>query len=96
MKSAARTILRAEPCLFGQYTLVALWFSELPQSERREPAVNGTGIVKQTLMFSDAIALVRRQIWRIWVLESPRHATVFQKRTNKEKRMMLEVLTQPL
>jgi hypothetical protein len=26
----ARTILRAEPCLFGLYTLVALWFSETP------------------------------------------------------------------
>ena len=31
----ARTILRAGPCLFGLYTQVALWFSELTESERR-------------------------------------------------------------
>lgn len=92
----ARTILRAEPCLFGLYTLVVLWFSELPESERREPSVGWIGTVKQTLTFSDAITLVRRHIWRIWVLQSPRHATVFQKLTNNEKRMMLDVLTQAL
>jgi len=93
---SARTILRAEPCLFGLYTLVALWFSELPESERRTPVVCWTGTVKQTLTFSDAITLVRRHVWQIWVLQSPRHAPVFQKLTIKEKRMMLEVLTQPL
>lgn len=92
----AQTILRAEPCLFGLYTLVALWFSELPESERREPVVSWTGTVKQTLTFSDAITLVRRHIWQIWVLQNPRHATVFQKLTNNEKRTMLDVLTQAL
>lgn len=93
---SARTILRAEPCLFGLYTLVALWFSELPASERREPVVSWTGTIKRTLTFSDAITLVRRNIWQIWVLESPRHAAIFQKLTNSEKRTMLDVLTQAL
>lgn len=92
----ARTILRAEPCLFGLYTLVALWFSELPENERRQPAVGWTGSVKQTLTFSDAITLVRRHIWRNWVLESPRHATVFQKLTTGDKHVLLGLLTQAL
>lgn len=92
----AKTILRAEPCLFGLYTLIVLWFSELPEHERRAPAVGWMGSVKQTLTFSDAITLVRRHIWRCWVLESPRHATVFQKLTPKEKQIMLSLLTQAM
>jgi hypothetical protein len=92
----AQTILRAEPCLFGLYTLVALWFSELPESERRAPAVAWTGSAKQTLTFSDAITLVRRHIWRNWVLESPHHVIAFQKLTPKEKHTLLELITQAL
>lgn len=92
----AKTILRAEPCLFGLYTLIALWFSELPEHERREPVVGWTGSVKQTLTFSDAITLVRRHIWRCWVLESPGHATAFQKLTAKERHLMLGLLTQAM
>lgn len=92
----AKTILRAEPCLFGLYTLIALWFSELPAQERWEPVVDWTGSAKQTLTFSDAITLVRRHIWRCWVLESPRHATAFQKLTSQEKHLMLGLLTQAM
>ena len=79
-----QTILRAEPCLFGLYTLVALWFSELPQREHQAPVVAWIGSKKQTLTFSDAITLVRRHIWRNWVLEGPRHATAFQKLTRQK------------
>lgn len=92
----ATTILRAEPCLFGLYTLVALWFSELPGKERRQPVVPWTGSEKQRLTFSDAIILVRRHIWRFWVLKSPRHAPAFHKLTTKEKNTLLEVITQAL
>lgn len=92
----AQTILRAEPCLFGLYTLVALWFCELSQREHQAPPVAWIGSVKQALTFSDAITLVRRHIWRNWILESPRHAAAFQKLTAKEKCTLLEVLTQAL
>jgi hypothetical protein len=92
----AKTILRAEPCLFGLYTLVALWFSELPAKERQEPAVAWIGSKKEALTFSDAMTLVRRHIWRWWVLESPRHVAAFQKLTAKEKRTLLELVTQAL
>ncbi len=92
----AHTILRAEPCLFGLYTLVALWFAELPEKERKEPVVTWTGSAKPTLTFSDAITLVRRQIWHNWVLESPRHSNAFHKLTTQQKRTLLELLTQAL
>lgn len=77
-------------------TFIALWFSELPDHERREPIVGWTGSVKTTLTFSDAITLVRRHVWRYWVLEAPHHATAFQKLTPKEKRLMLGLLTQAM
>jgi hypothetical protein len=58
--------------------------------------VGWTGSVKSTLTFSDAITLVRRQIWQFWVLESPRHAAAFQKLSTHEKRTLLELITQAL
>lgn len=92
----AHTILRAEPCLFGLYTLVALWFAELPETARKDPVVTWTGSVKPTLTFSDAITLVRRQIWHTWVLQSPRHAHAFHKLTPQQKHTLLELVTQAL
>lgn len=92
----ARTILRAEPCLFGLYTLVTLWFAELPESQRRSAVVPWTGTPKTTRTFSDAITLVRRQVWRQWILESPRHSTAFHKLTTTEKRTLLDLITQAL
>lgn len=92
----ANTILRAEPCLFGLYTLVALWFAELPENWRQAPVVIWTGTIKPTLTFSDAITLVRRHIWQFWVLESPRHAAAFHKLTPQQKRTLLELITQAL
>jgi hypothetical protein len=92
----ARTILRAEPCLFGLYTFVALWFSELTRQEIQQPVVGWTGSIKQTLTFSDAITLVRRQVWGFWLLECPRHATAFQKLTRSEKHAMLDIVTYAL
>ena len=62
-----QTIHRAEPCLFGLYSLVARCGSpHLPKSRRR-PVVPWTGRTKSGLKFSDAITLVRREIWRFWV-----------------------------
>lgn len=93
---SAKTVLRAEPCLFGVYTVVALWFSELPAKARRTPTVTWTGSEKPRLTFSDAITLVRRDLWRFWVLKSPRYATAFQKLKPKEQQSLLELLTQTL
>ena len=91
-----RTILRAEPCLFGLCSLVALRFSELPQAERQTPLVIWTGSLKPNLTFSDAVTIVRRNDWRIWILESPRRAPAIQKLTAQEQPAVLDAVTQAL
>jgi hypothetical protein len=54
------TVLRAAPCLFGLYSVVAVLYHTLPGSK-------GTGAVvwpgKATVTFSDALTSVRRWLW---------------------------------
>jgi hypothetical protein len=51
-----RTVLGAATCLFGLYKVVALLYQALPKS------VRFGGVT-----FSDAMAAVRRWLWREWV-----------------------------
>ncbi|QEG28187.1 hypothetical protein GobsT_29610 [Gemmata obscuriglobus] len=55
-----KTVLRAAPCLFRLYTVVAVQFHTLPASKR-------TGVVEwpgnTVATFSDALAAVRRWLW---------------------------------
>ena len=55
-----RTVLRAAPCLFGLYTVVALLYHALPEA-KRVGSVTWPGKEKTT--FSDALASVRRWLW---------------------------------
>jgi hypothetical protein len=55
-----RTVLRAAPCLFGLYTVVALPYQSLPEG-KRSGGVAWPG--KAFLTFSDALAAVRRWPW---------------------------------
>ena len=55
-----KTVLRAAPCLFGLYTVVAIRFHTRPES-KRTGAVEWPG--KTGTTFSDALAAVRRWIW---------------------------------
>lgn len=59
-----RTVLRAAPCLFGLYTVVALLYQALPES-KRAGGVEWPG--KAGVTFSDALTAVRRWLWREWV-----------------------------
>lgn len=59
-----RTVLRAAPCLFGLYTVVALLYQALPESKRCG-GVEWPG--KAGVTFSDALTAVRRWLWREWV-----------------------------
>ena len=88
----AQTILRAEPCLFGLYTLVALWFADLPKSANGTPNLAWVARAKPAITFSDAIALVRQQIWRHWVLQCPRHAVALQKLTPRERSSLIQLV----
>src|SRR5947209_6581233 len=54
----ARTVGRAEPCLLGLYSVVALLYWLLPAADQEQGTVEWEG--KQTVTFSDAITAVRR------------------------------------
>jgi hypothetical protein len=56
----ARTVLRAAPCLFGLYSVVALLYVALPEA-KRSGGVSWPG--KATVTFSDALTSVRRWLW---------------------------------
>jgi hypothetical protein len=71
------TVLRAEPCLFGLYTVVALLYASLPSRYARARAVEWLG--KSDVTFSDAITAVRRWLWQEWVFVIPGHSEAFQK-----------------
>lgn len=56
----APTVLRAAPCLFGLYSVVALLYHALPH-EQRIGAVRWPG--KEGVTFSDALSAVRCWLW---------------------------------
>jgi hypothetical protein len=71
-----RTVLRAAPCLFGLYSVVALLYAELPAETDHSGAVSYRG--KTEVAFSDAITAVRRQLWLEGVFESHGQTEVFE------------------
>ncbi len=72
-----RTVLRTAPCLFGLYTVIALWYADLPARRRQQRAV--TYARKRDVTFSDAITAVRRWLWDQWVFATPAHKGAFAK-----------------
>jgi DDE superfamily endonuclease len=72
-----QTVLRAAPCLFGLYTVVALLYSQLPPKYARVRVVDWPG--KRDVTFSDAITAVRRWLWQEWVFAIPGHREAFAK-----------------
>jgi hypothetical protein len=71
------TVLRAEPCLFGLYTVVALLYATLPAKYARVRVVDWPG--KSDVTFSDAITAVRRWLWQQWFFAIAGHSEAFQK-----------------
>ena len=55
-----KTVLRAAPCLFGLYSVVAILYHALPEG-KRSGGVDWPG--KTTVTFSDAVTAVRRWLW---------------------------------
>jgi hypothetical protein len=72
-----QTVLRAEPCLFGLYSLVALLYGQLPGEAQEQGGLDWDG--KQAVTFSDAISAVRRWLWADWVFARGGHAAAFAK-----------------
>ena len=58
-----KAILRTTPVLLGLFSIVTLWTHQLSQSRKLMPRT-AAWYPKAGLTFSDAIAVVRREIWR--------------------------------
>lgn len=61
---SANTVLRAAPCLFGLYSIVAVLAHEIPTVYRNR-GIDWPG--KQQATFSDAVYAVRCWLWDDWV-----------------------------
>jgi hypothetical protein len=83
------TVLRAAPCLFGLYTVVALLYQLLP------PAQRTAGIAwpgKQGITFSDALTAVRRWLWTAWVFPQADPQAAVQKLPEPLQEILLAAL----
>ena len=58
-----KAILRTTPVLLGLFSIVTLWAHDLSKSRKLKPRT-AAWYPKAVLTFSDAIAAVRREIWR--------------------------------
>jgi DDE superfamily endonuclease len=85
-----RTVGRAEPCLLGLYSVVALLYWMLPAEEQEHGGVAWEG--KATVTFSDAISAVRRWLWTRWVFPRAGHADTFAKLPEPFQQFLLAAL----
>lgn len=83
------TVLRAAPCLFGLYTVVAVLFHALPDA-KRGGAVGWPG--KATVTFSDALSAVRRWLWAEAVLPQAGDGAALQKLPGPIRELLLTTL----
>jgi hypothetical protein len=86
----ARTVLRAEPCLFGLYGVVASLYEQLPAEAQAESGVDWEG--KASVTFSDAITAVRRWLWTNWAFARGGHKDPFAKLPEPLRRTLLYAL----
>jgi hypothetical protein len=80
------TVLRAEPCLFGLYTVTAVLYASLPKKAQRR-AVDWKG--KEAVTFSDAITAVRRWLWVHWIFARPDCREGFAERNRPLRELIL-------
>lgn len=85
-----KTVLRAAPCLFGLFSVVALLYAQLPFRRTREAAFLWPGKTERT--FSDAITAVRRWLWTDWVFATPAYGHAFAKLSRPIRAVLLYAL----
>lgn len=85
-----KTVLRAEPCLFGLYAVVTLLYEQLPAEAQVGPGVDWEG--KATVTFSDTITAVRRCLWTDWAFATASHDDPFSKLPEPLRRTLLYAL----
>jgi hypothetical protein len=84
------TVLRAAPCLFGLFSVVALLYAELPMGTSSEATVSCRS--KAEVTFSDAIGVVRRRLWLEGVFESRGQTEVFENLPRAVRTILLAAL----
>ncbi len=84
-----KTVLRAAPCLFGLYTVVALLFAALPAG-KRSGGVVWSG--KTVTTFSDALAAVRRWLWTESLLPQAGQTMGLEKLPESVRELLLTTL----
>lgn len=84
---SAPTVLRAAPCLFGLYTVVAALYVQLPARRRVRGLLAWVG--KEDVTFSDALTAVRRWLWVEWVFAIPGHGAAFTKLSRPFQQLLL-------
>ena len=88
-----KTVLRAAPCLFGLFSVVALLYARLPAKRTGTDFLAWPG--KSDRTFSDAITVVRRWLWVKWVFATPRHHVAFAKLSGPTRAVLLYALAPP-
>ncbi len=86
----ARTVGRAEPCLLGLYSVVAVMYGLLPAAAQEQGVVDWAG--KDTVTFADAITAVRRWLWTQWVFPQVGPAEAFAKLPEAFRQLLLYAL----
>jgi len=86
------SVLREVPCLLGLFSAVALIYRELSRGKTPEPRTD-PWYAKAQVTFADAIAAVRRLLWRETVLGQASPHGVFQKLPPELRQMLLDRLS---
>ena len=85
----AKTVLRAAPCLFGLYSVVALLYAAAPAGQR-QGRVEWPG--KAAVTFSDALTCVRRRMWADGVFPQAGCARGLEKIPEEIRELLLTTL----
>lgn len=84
------TVLRAEPCLFGLYSVVVLLYQSMPAEQRGQSHTDWKG--KENLTFSDIISSVRRWLWQSGIFASAGYEQTFSKLPEEFQDLLLNAL----
>jgi hypothetical protein len=84
------TVLRAAPCVFGLFAVVALLYAQLPAGYTQGAQVLWVG--KQGVTFSDALTAVRRWMWSEWIFVRCGHQAAFLQLPDSLRSMLLYAL----
>jgi hypothetical protein len=85
-----QTVLPVEPCLFGLYSLVALWFAW--QKRERRPSLLVAWPGKHFITFSDALASVRCDAWGLYLNQTTWLRSVVHKLRPRQRNDLIQAL----